>query len=446
MSALARFYRDKGKSVLGYDRIESSLTRNLQEEGIFIFFIDGHQQLDAFGLTVSPKNTLVIYTPAIPLDSKLFQYFKEAGFDMIKRAKALGEITADTINISIAGTHGKTTTSCLVSHLFTVGKLSSVSILGGIAANTNSNYSNNVLPNQPHRSITEADEFDRSFLQLSPTTAVITSMDADHLDIYHTAQNLENSFLDFARCLKPNGRLYVQESLQSALTKAGIAHTTYGIERGQVCAKHVHLHENEYVFDLYHNNEVIRHLKLGIQGRHNVENAVVAAAIALDYGISEEDLRQGLLSFKGVKRRFEYVFKKPFVYIDDYAHHPTELNATIGSVREMYKNEHITGIFQPHLYSRTRDFAEEFAHSLSALDTVLLLDIYPARELPIEGITSEIILSDIVGPKKLLIKIDQVIDFIAGNTPDVLLTLGAGDIDRLVPIIQSTFNQISSDE
>lgn len=446
MSALARFYRDKGQSVLGYDRIETSLTRNLQEEGISILFIDGHEQLDTFGLTIAPENTLVIYTPAIPLDSKLFLFFKEKHYDMIKRAKALGEITADTINISIAGTHGKTTTSCLVSHLFSVGKLSSVSILGGIAANTNSNYSNNILQNQPLRSITEADEFDRSFLQLSPTTAAITSMDADHLDIYHTAKNLENSFLDFARCLKTNGRLYIQESLQSVLNKAGIAHTTYGIERGQVCAKHVHLHDNEYVFDLYYNNDVVRHLKLGIQGRHNVENAVVAAAIALDYGISEDNLRRGLLSFKGVKRRFEYVFKKPFIYIDDYAHHPTELNATIGSVREMYKNEHITGVFQPHLYTRTRDFAKEFAHSLSALDTVLLLDIYPARELPIEGITSDIILSDIDGPEKFLVTTDQVIDFISEKPPDVLLTLGAGDIDRLVPTIQSTFNQTDSDE
>jgi UDP-N-acetylmuramate--alanine ligase len=446
MSALARYYKHSGKKVSGYDKTSSILTDALMDEGVDIIFEDKAHSIRTIDSQLDSNNTLVIYSAAISSSHVLFQHFKSQNYLMLKRSQALGNITKETENISIAGTHGKTTTSCMISHLLTIGDIPAVSILGGISANTTSNYYNNLTEDSKKISVTEADEFDRSFLHLSPQTAAITSMDADHLDIYGSEENIQKSFLDFAGCVRSGGKLYVQNELQPFFIAAKIECTTYGLNRGQVSAQHVHILNGNYVFDLYYKNDVVRNLLLGIQGKHNVENATVASAIALDYGITEENLRKGLESFKGVKRRFEYVLKEPVVFIDDYAHHPTELDAIIGSVRDMYTEKKITGIFQPHLYSRTRDFADQFARSLSALDEVILLDIYPARELPIEGISSQIIFDQITQSNKKLLSKSEVIDHIKTTSPQILLTLGAGDIDRLVTDLKSTLSSSISDE
>lgn len=441
MSALARYFKHSGKEVGGYDKTPSSITESLQKEGIAVSFDDAAETLQKILPDGHPGNTTVVYTPAIPLDSILYQHIVERGYPMMKRARALGQVTADTVNLSIAGTHGKTTTSCLLAHLLQVGGIPHVSILGGISSNFGSNYSNTLSADALRISVTEADEFDRSFLQLSPMTAAITSLDADHLDIYGDESQIKKSFFDFARKVKVDGRLYVQADLQDQFAQEGIRVSTYGIEHGQTMAAHLHIHEKDYVFDLYHNNEVYRNLRLGIPGRHNVENAVVASAMALDYGVAEDALRTGLQRFTGVKRRFEYILRKPAVFIDDYAHHPTELRAIIGSVRALYPNHQITGIFQPHLYTRTRDFAEGFSQSLSELDRLILLDIYPARELPIPGVTSSMLLKGLDPSRCILMGKEEAIEAIAKERPELLLTLGAGDIDRLVPRLKEVLEK-----
>jgi UDP-N-acetylmuramate--alanine ligase len=434
MSALARYFNTLGKRVIGYDKTETRITKALQSEGITITFKDdptwAKQQLQG----INKSNTLVIYTPAIPNDASLKQHFESELYHIVKRSEALGIITANTKNLSIAGTHGKTTTSCLLSHILTTAGIPHVAFLGGIASNYNSNYWNNLTSNENAISITEADEFDRSFLTLRPTYAGITNMDADHLDIYEKKENLTQSFIDFGDLVDPSGKLFVQQNWQTHFSKPII---TYGLEVGHISARNVHIHDMSYVFDLYLEQDVFRLLKLGIPGRHNVENAVVASAIALELGVSEIDLRTALASFRGVKRRFEYIVKtENQVFIDDYAHHPTELDAIISSTKQLYPKAVITGIFQPHLYSRTRDFMDAFAKSLSQLDEVILMNIYPARELPIQGVSSDILLDKITTDKSLLGR-TEIIEKVSTEKPKVLLTLGAGDIDTLVQPIKT---------
>lgn len=429
MSALARYFHSIGKEVFGYDKTKTHITDALSEEGISIEFVDETGWVNIKLNNTDKDSVLVIYTPAIPASSVIKKYVTDAGFTVIKRSEALGVITRNTTNLSIAGTHGKTTTSCLLSHILTTAKIPHVAFLGGLASNYESNYWNSLVGNDKGISITEADEFDRSFLTLKPKYAGITNMDADHLDIYEKKEHLTESFVAFGDLVDDHGQLFVQADNQNHFTKPI---TTYGIEQGRISGRNVHIHDAAFVFDLYLENDVYRHLKLGIPGKHNVENAVVASAIATQVGVTEHDLRLALESFKGVKRRFEYILQtEDITYIDDYAHHPTELNAIISSARQLYPNKKITGIFQPHLYTRTRDFMVEFAKSLSALDEVILLDIYPARELPIAGISSAALLDLITTNKSLVLK-TEVVETIKKHKPEVLLTLGAGDIDTLV--------------
>ncbi len=439
MSALARYFHAIGKEVFGYDKTKTHITEALSAEGISIAFQDETDWVNAKLKDTNKEAVLVIYTPAIPQTSVIKKYVSDSGYHLIKRSEALGLITQNTTNLSIAGTHGKTTTSCLLSHILTTAHIPHVAFLGGLASNYNSNYWNSLEESGNGISITEADEFDRSFLTLRPKYAGITNMDADHLDIYEKKEHLTESFVAFGDLVDDNGQLFVQADNQKHFTKPI---TTYGIEQGRISGRNVHIHESTFVFDLYLETNVYRHLKLGIPGKHNVENAVVAAAIATQVGVNEQQLRVALESFKGVKRRFEYIVQtENLVYIDDYAHHPTELNAIISSARQLYPNKKLTGIFQPHLYTRTRDFMAEFAKSLSALDEVILLDIYPARELPIEGISSAVLLEHITTKKSLVSK-TEVVETIKKNTPEVLLTLGAGDIDTLVQPIKSTLIEI----
>ncbi|MFT5479766.1 MAG: UDP-N-acetylmuramate--alanine ligase [bacterium] len=435
MSALARYFKSVGKPVFGYDKTKTSITDALENEGIQITFEDAVEWADTSLAGHDASTVLVVYTPAIPSTSKIKQHLLGLGYPVIKRSEALGIITKNTTNLSIAGTHGKTTTSCLLSHILTTAKIPHVAFLGGIATNYNSNYWNSLKANTSSISITEADEFDRSFLTLRPTYAGITNMDADHLDIYEKQENLTESFVDFGNLVHESGKLYVHIDGQHSFNRPI---TTYGIERGHISARNVHIHNQSFVFDLYLEDGVYRLLTLGIPGRHNVENAVVASVIATEIGVNENDLRTALSTFKGVKRRFEYILKEDdVVYIDDYAHHPTELDAIISSTKQLYPDAEITGIFQPHLYSRTRDFMPEFAASLSALDEVILMDIYPARELPIDGITSNTLLG-LITTKKSLLDSTSILEKVSSTRPQVLLSLGAGDIDKLVQPLKET--------
>lgn len=435
MSALARYFNASGKRVIGYDKTPTRMTDALQNEGIEIAFKDDVDWVQDKLSTNSTQDVLVIYTPAIPSNSAIKKHLESEDYKIIKRSAALGLLTEQSVNLSIAGTHGKTTTSCLLSHILTTANVPHVAFLGGISSNYNSNYWNGLQAQDKVITVTEADEFDRSFLTLRPTYAGITNMDADHLDIYEKKEHLTQSFVDFGNLVSTEGKLFVQSDCQHAFSKDI---TTYGIEQGHISARNVHIHNQQFVFDLYLENDVYRLMTLGIPGKHNVENAVVASAIATEVGVSEKDLRTALQSFKGVKRRFEYIVNnKDVVYIDDYAHHPTELDAIISATKQLYPNKPVVGIFQPHLFSRTRDFMDEFATSLSSLDEVILMDIYPARELPIEGITSSALLEKIT-TKKSLLSTNAILKKIQEDKPPVLLTLGAGDIDNLVQPLKST--------
>ncbi|MCB9263074.1 MAG: UDP-N-acetylmuramate--L-alanine ligase [Flavobacteriales bacterium] len=434
MSALARYFKSLDIQVFGYDKTETTLTQQLQKEGIEVVFEDNLEWLSTILSSANQSNFLAIYTPAVPPDLKLKTALEQSGLPFMKRAKALGLITQNSLNLSVAGTHGKTTTSTLLAHILNEAGVPSVAFLGGISSNFNSNYHNTIIPAKPVISITEADEFDRSFLHLSPKYAVITSVDADHLDIYGSADEMLKSFQAFGERVNPDGLLLVHHSIKHHFERA----TTYGINYGHYSAQNVHINDGKFVFDLVYENEIFRLLTLGMAGIHNVENAVAASVLALKMGISENDLRKALANFKGVKRRFEFIVRnEKHIYIDDYAHHPTELKAAIGSAKKLFPNKKITGVFQPHLYSRTRDFQEGFAESLSMLDEVILMDIYPARELPIEGITSQIIFDKITAQDKKIWTPTQILDSVQNNPREVLLTLGAGDIDRLIEPIKT---------
>lgn len=342
-----------------------------------------------------------------------------------------GEISSNTFNIAVAGTHGKTTTSCMVAHLLNTAGIPFSAFLGGVSADLGSNYFNSGKTKEGIQiTITEADEFDRSFLTLSPDISIITSTDADHLDIYGKAEEVKKGFYDFANRLENNGMLYHAFGLHKDLPQ-NINRKSYGIDNGTIRAEQVRFENGKFLFDLYIDNDVFRYVSLAIPGWHNVENAIAAAAVAYQLGASEEAIKAGLASFKGVKRRFEYIKNdSEGVFIDDYAHHPTELNAIITSVKRMYPSKKITGIFQPHLYSRTRDFVDGFAASLDLLDTVILMPIYPARELPIDGVSSEMILARMHNKNVSICDKHNLIACLSQNKVDVLLTLGAGDIDR----------------
>lgn len=446
MSALARWFRHEGYPVAGYDKTPSPLTEELEKEGMQITFEDKVDSIPAEFTTI-PDEVLVVWTPAIPKDSVLLNFF-QAHYQLKKRSEVLGMITRDLYTIAVAGTHGKTSTSSLIAHLLKSAGKPVVAFLGGITQNYQSNL---ILPGKSKEDpivVVEADEFDRSFLRLHPNEAVLTSADPDHLDIYGDESTILDGFRDFLRLLDKKGKLYLQSHAWYRLgenlgTSAGIRE--YGLRSNSIHAENIIARPGSFQFDYIGIKAQIKSLELHIPGFHNVENALAAIAIAVDHGLTEEQIRAGIKSFRGVKRRFEIHSSAPgHIYIDDYAHHPEEIKACLSSVRAMYPTQRLTVIFQPHLFSRTRDFAAGFSESLSLADEVVLLDIYPARELPIPGVNSEMLLEGIKANKKTLINKDQVMDYLKESCPEVLVTMGAGDIDRLVPgiaaWIKSTVN------
>lgn len=422
MSAIARYFAKRGCQVCGYDKTQTVLTGALEQEGISIVYVDDVATIPA-DFTESSEETLVVYTPAIPKDAAILNHFKNKGFVLKKRSEVLGIISKGQFCIAVAGTHGKTTTSSIIAHLLTHSGYGCTAFLGGISTNYNSNF----LIGENDVVVVEADEYDRSFLTLHPDISVITSMDADHLDIYGDAKHLTESFELFAGQLKEDGKLFVKDGLPlngitySAKTDAALK------------AKNIRVENGNFVFDFEDGYVKIKDLCLSLPGKHNVENTVAAIGVALSLGIHPKSIKKAIATFKGVKRRFEYIVKSPeHIYIDDYAHHPEELRACFDAVRQLYPEKKLTVIFQPHLFTRTRDFADDFAKVLSTVDDLILLEIYPARELPLAGIDSQFLLDKITLDIKEICGKDSVAERIKNKNPELLLTVGAGDIDTLI--------------
>ena len=435
MSALARYFNSKGFQVAGYDRTETKLTADLQTEGIQICFNEALSYVPSEFM--NPKSTQIVLTPAIPENHPQLVYFRENNFNILKRAQVLGNITRQSKGICIAGTHGKTTTSTITAHLLYQSKVNCNAFLGGIANNYNTNL---LLSGESNLVVIEADEYDRSFHQLTPYMAVITSADPDHLDIYETKEAFRESFEHFASLIKPGGALIVKKGIElHPELQKGVKVYSYSMEDGgDFHAENIKIKNGEIRFDFVTPTDRVADVRLGVPAKINVENSVAAMALAWLNGVTTEELRVGISSFSGIYRRFNVVYKSEnIVYMDDYAHHPSELKASISSIRALFPDKKITGIFQPHLFTRTRDFAEGFSEALSGLDELLLMDIYPARELPIEGVTSEIILKNVtISHKKLVSKAD-LLDAVEQLKTDVLVTFGAGDIDQFVPKIKN---------
>ncbi len=423
MSGIARYFHQRGVIVCGYDRTETALTASLMNEGIAIIFNDDPDYLP-FAFQENDEQTLIVYTPAIPKDSAILNYFIDQGFTLKKRSEVLGILSKGMFCIAIAGTHGKTTTSSMVAHILKDSGNDCSAFLGGIA----SNYDSNVLFGTNQVMVVEADEYDRSFLTLHPDIAIVTSMDADHLDIYGDPAHLTSSFQLFAAQIKRGGQLIHRAGLA---LEDGIA---YAVESpAAIRAEKVRIEDGEFVFDFISEEFKIPAIKLALPGRHNIENALAAIQAALILHVPAEKIKAALANFKGVKRRFEYIVKSEnHIYIDDYAHHPEELKACITAVKTLYPNRKLTTVFQPHLFSRTRDFADGFAEALSMSDELWMLDIYPARELPMEGVHSEMILKKMSMKNHQLLTMQQVLERVKDEQPELLLTVGAGDIDTLV--------------
>ena len=438
MSAIARYYHYKGLKVSGYDKTPSELTAALESEGIEVHYEDN--------ICFIPKdveNTLVVYTPAIPADMGELVYVQENGYRVIKRSRTLGEIAQGQRCLAVAGTHGKTTTSTLLAHIFQNSEEGCSAFLGGISKN----YDTNLLVSRTPVIVAEADEFDRSFLQLFPEIAVITSMDADHLDIYSDISNMHEAFKAFAS--QVSGTVIAKYGLpiEPEDTKAQILRYAYDDARADFYASGIKIDECGYfTFDLNWPNGTVKDCRVGIPGWVNVENAVAASAIALTYGLDPEKVKKALSSFQGVKRRFDIHLNTPgCAYIDDYAHHPKEISAAISSMRDIFPGRRLTAIFQPHLYTRTRDFADEFAEALSGVDKLILLDIYPAREEPIPGVTSEIIFEKVTAPEKVIMKKEELMEYLQNEPVDTLITFGAGNIDRYIRPITEMLCQRQQD-
>jgi UDP-N-acetylmuramate--alanine ligase len=438
MSALARYFQNIGKNVSGYDKTPTMLTAELMANGMSIHFEDNISLIPS---DYYVENTLVIITPAVPISHSEWNYFLERDYVVKKRAEVLGIITKDTFCFAVAGTHGKTTTSSILGHILFESGADVTAFIGGIVEN----YHSNLIGNGKTVTVVEADEFDRSFLHLHPNIACVTSMDADHLDIYGDATAIEDSFREFADKVENKNNLFVSRGLpldgiqieiidkQSQIPPLGV--------RGLFIAFNIRIENGFYVFDVQTPLEIIKNLQFGLPGRHNLMNALMALAMAKTYGTPTESIANALASFKGIQRRFSYQIKsEKLVYIDDYAHHPTEINAVHQAVRELYPNQKVLAIFQPHLFSRTKDFADEFAKSLSQFDEVLLLDIYPARELPMEGITSSWLLSKMEKNHKKLVSKDALIPSILESDAKIIVTIGAGDIGELVPKIKEALS------
>jgi UDP-N-acetylmuramate--alanine ligase len=443
MSALARYFLSKKITVSGYDKTSTALTQQMEREGINIHYEDSVDLLD--------KNAeLVVYTPAIPKDQKEFNFYKDNNYDLAKRSDVLQEITRSSFNICIAGTHGKTTISTMIAHILRHSGYGCNAFLGGISVN----YQTNFWSSENNVCVVEADEYDRSFLKLSPDVAVISSMDADHLDIYVTKENMEEAFVEFANQLKPGGVLFTKYGLPEKDFSAH-NHHRYSLQNdmADVYGANITMRDGGYVFDVRSAKWELNEVKLNMGGMHNVENAVVAIAIANHLKISPIKIKNAIGTFKGVKRRFEYIIPvseasklaNNVVYIDDYAHHPEELGALIKSVKSLFSFKKCTIIFQPHLFSRTKDLAKEFAESLDLADRILLLPIYPARELPVEGVSSKLILDEMENKNSAVVSKEELLNYLQGDYlklvkessfGEVLITAGAGDIDKLVEPIK----------
>lgn len=429
MSALAKYFKNTQKNVVGYDKTPTLITTELIDDGISIHFEDEIKEIPQSFLQ---ENTLVIITPAVPKSHKELNYFIEKKYNIKKRAEVLGIITKDTFCFAVAGTHGKTTTSAILGHILYQSGVEVTAFVGGIVEN----YNSNLIGNGKKVSVVEADEFDRSFLQLYPNIACITSIDADHLDIYGTSEAIENTFLEFANKIQDKTKLF----LSSEIPFEGVFCAVN--KEAEFKAFNYRIENEVSFFDVETPSGIYKDFQLNFPGKHNLTNAVMALAMAFSYGVSIENIGKALKSFRGIKRRFSFQIKtKERVLIDDYAHHPTEINALREAIRELYPTEKITIIFQPHLYSRTIDFADGFAESLTAFDEIILLDIYPARELPIDGVTSDWLLSKITNQKKKLVAKEKLISEVLKTSSRVIAVVGAGDIGELVIDIKKALDE-----
>lgn len=444
MSALARYFNAKGIIVSGYDKTSTVLTRQLEAEGISVHYEDRIERIDR-------EAQLIVYTPAIPKEHAGLNYFRAHNYQVVKRSDVLGAITNSSFNICVAGTHGKTTTSSMVAHLLQHSGYGCNAFLGGIAVNYNSNFwlaPDNSESTEKNVCVVEADEYDRSFLKLSPDIAIITAMDPDHLDIYGTAENVEQAFIDFSARVKPGGSLIVKHGLKRSHEMKVADTCTYSatIENANIHIQNLQLNNGAYRFDVVNNYWGIENVELNMGGMHNVENVLAAIGVAKYLQIDNEKIKAAVSSYKGVKRRFEYIIKNDqLVFIDDYAHHPDELNALLSGAKNLFPEKKCTIIFQPHLYSRTKDFADGFAAALNRADEVILLPIYPARELPMEGVNSEMIAAKMEEGKAVCCTKEELMAILGdrklyNNAPDLLITAGAGDIDTLVEPVKQMMN------
>ncbi len=428
MSALARYFKHLGRKVTGYDKTRTHLTDELIQDGIDIHF---EERIDLIPSDFLADNTLVITTPAVPLNHAEWNWFLEREYEVKKRAEVLGIITQGTFCFAVAGTHGKTTTSAILGHILHQSGADVTAFVGGIVEN----YQTNLIGKGKTVTVVEADEFDRSFLHLHPNIACVTSMDADHLDIYGDSSAIEDSFREFASKVEDRENLFVAGSLPLDGNKITIEGD------GDYRAENIRLEQGHYVFDVRCPDRIITGLRFGLPGKHNLMNAVTALAMALKFGTPTDAIAKALLSFRGIRRRFSYQIKTDdLVYIDDYAHHPTEIDAVYQAVRELYPGEEVLAVFQPHLFSRTRDFAEGFARSLSQFDQVMLMEIYPARELPIEGIDSKWLLGQMRNPNSELVAKEDLISKIKNSGKKIIVTIGAGDIGEMVDDIKHSLS------
>ena len=429
MSALARYFNSRGVKVSGYDKTETVLTKQLVAEGIHIHYEDNVELIDK-------QATLIVYTPAIPKDHKEYNYFLDHGYTVLKRSEVLGMITKNSYSICVAGTHGKTTTSSMIAHILRHSEFGCNAFLGGIA----SNYNTNFWSNTKNVSVAEADEYDRSFLKLSPDIAVVTSMDADHLDIYGTAKNLEDAFIEFTSKIKPGGLLVSKYGLKRSNEFKVPDNISYSLQnnKADATAENIKISNGSYQFDVRIKNEIVKDVVLNMGGMHNIENVVAAVIVSKQVGLTDEKIKYAVEAFRGVKRRFEYIIKETgLVMIDDYAHHPEELRALINGAKELFPGKKCTVVFQPHLFSRTKDFADGFAEVLGIADELLLLPIYPARELPMEGVASEMIVERMKMKNVKVLSKEALLNEMRQNKVELLIVCGAGDIDTLVEPIKN---------
>ena len=449
MSALARWCQQQGIEIAGYDKTPSSITRSLEQQGVPISYEDKKDTIPA-PLLENIEGKLVVYTPAVPLENEISQTLKAHQLPFLKRSQMLGIISKPFFTVAVAGTHGKTTTSSMIGHILKYSEKPCTAFIGGISQNYRTNFLSETEKTKDQILVVEADEFDRSFLTLTPDIAIVTAMDADHLDIYEDVSRMHHSFREFVGKIKPGGKLFVHHRLLHLLkdhVPTGVTTYSYGLNEGIFSATDISVQDSKFIFNIQSPELNMEQLNLNMPGFHNVENAMSAIAVGWSLGLNEKEIREALASYSGVKRRFEYIInQQDLVYIDDYAHHPVEIKALLFSVRKLYPDKKITAIFQPHLYSRTKDFYREFAHSLGLADEVILLDIYPAREKPIPGINSNLIAKRIKVPCELTNE-DHLVALLGGKELEVVLTIGAGDIDQLVePIKNQLLKQKSHDK